>query len=46
MISVSVECSMLSHIEAEQCVSVSYDSLGLIDKKFLVSGVSYGGELL
>lgn len=42
--SVSVECPMLPHIEVEQCVSVSYEALGLIDKKFLVSGVSYGGN--
>lgn len=42
--SVSVECPMLPHIEVEQCVSVSYESLGLIDKKFLVSGISYSGN--
>lgn len=42
--SVSVECPMLPHIEVEQCVSISYESLGLIDKKFLVSGVSYSGN--
>ncbi len=42
--SVSVECPMLPHIDVEQCVSVSYESLGLIDKKFLVSGVSYSGN--
>lgn len=42
--SVTVECPMLPHIEVEQCVSVSYEALGLIDKKFLVSGVSYSGN--
>lgn len=42
--SVSVECPMLPHIEVEQCVSISYAGLGLIDKKFLVSGVSYNGR--
>lgn len=42
--SVRVECPMLPHIEVEQCISVSYESLGLLDKKFLVSGVSYGGD--
>lgn len=42
--SVTVECPMLPHLEVEQCVSVSYEELGLIDKKFLVSGVSYGGD--
>lgn len=41
--SVTVECPMLPHIEVEQCVSVNYEKLGLIDKKFLVSGVSYSG---
>lgn len=41
--SVSVECPMLPHIEVEQCVSVSYEDLGLVDKKFLVSGVTYNG---
>lgn len=44
--SVSVECPMLPHLEVEQCVSVSYESLGLIDKKLLVSGVSYGGDTM
>lgn len=42
--SVDVECPMLPHIEVEQCVSISYEALGLIDKKFLVSGVSYSGN--
>ena len=44
--SVSVECPMLPHLEVEQCVSVSLESLGLIDKKFLVSGVSYSGNTM
>lgn len=44
--SVTVECPMLPHIEVEQCVSVSYESLGLIDKKFLVSGVTYSGDTM
>lgn len=42
--SVSVECPMTPHIEVEQCISISYEQLGIIDKKFLVSGISYGGE--
>lgn len=42
--SVSVECPIMPHIEVEQCVSISYEKLGLLNKKFLVSGVSYGGE--
>lgn len=42
--SVSVECPMLPHLEIEQCVSISFERLGLCDKKFLVSGVSYGGN--
>lgn len=42
--SVRVECPMLPHIEVEQCVSVSYEKLELFDKKFLVSGISYGGD--
>lgn len=42
--SVEVECPMLPHIEVEQCVSISYEALELIDKKFLVSGVSYSGN--
>ena len=42
--SVSVECPMLPHIEVEQCISISYEKLGLIDKKLLVSGISYGGD--
>lgn len=44
--SVSVECPMLPHLEVEQCVSVALDSLGLFDKKFLVSGVSYSGNTM
>lgn len=44
--SVSVECPMIPHIEVEQCVSISYETLGLIDKKFLVSGVAYGGDTM
>ncbi len=44
--SVTVECPMLPHIEVEQCVSVCYESLGLIDKKLLVSGVSYSGDTM
>lgn len=44
--SVSVECPMIPHIEVEQCVSVSYDALGLVDKKFLISGVSYSGNTM
>lgn len=42
--SVDVECPLLPHIEVEQCVSISYEALELIDKKFLVSGVSYSGN--
>lgn len=42
--SVSVECPMLPHIETEQCVEVDYEALGLLCKRFLVSGVSYSGS--
>lgn len=44
--SVHSECPMLPHLEVEQCVSVSFESLGVIDKKFLVSGVSYSGNIM
>ncbi len=42
--SVTVECPMLPHLDVEQCISVSYEALGLLDKRFLVSGVSYSGD--
>lgn len=42
--SVSIECPMLPHINVEQCVSISYERLGLIDKKLLVSGITYSGD--
>ncbi len=42
--SVTVECPMLPHLDVEQCISVSCEALGLLDKRFLVSGVSYSGD--
>ncbi|MCM1167288.1 MAG: hypothetical protein NC299_18350 [Lachnospiraceae bacterium] len=42
--SVTVECPMLPHIEVEQCVEIDYEALGLLCKRFLVSGVSYSGS--
>ena len=37
---------MRPHLEVEQCISVHNEALGLIDKKFLVSGISYGGNTM
>lgn len=42
--SVSVECPMLPHIEVAECVEIDFEVLGLLCKKFLVSGVSYNGS--
>lgn len=42
--SVKVECPMLPHIEVGQCVEIDYEVLGLLCKRFLVSGVSYSGS--
>ena len=44
--SVAVQCPMLPHLEVEQCVSICFESLGLNDKKFLVSGISYSGNTM
>ena len=44
--SVTVQCPMLPHLDVEQCVGVSFESLGLNDKKFLVSGISYSGNTM
>ena len=45
--SVPIECPlMIPHLEVEQCISVHNEALGLIDKKFLVSGISYGGNTM
>lgn len=44
--SVTVECPMLPHLEVEQCVNVTYESLGLVNKKFLISGISYSGDTM
>lgn len=44
--SVSVQCPMLPHLEVEQCVGISLNCLGLSDKKFLVSGISYSGNIM
>ncbi len=42
--SVKVECPLLPHIEVEQCVEIDYEALGLLCKRFLVSGISYSGS--
>lgn len=42
--SVTVECPMLPHIDVEQCVEIDFEILGLLQKRFLVSGVSYSGD--
>lgn len=44
--SVTVECPMLPHIEVEQCVEIDYEVLGLQQKKFLVSGISYSNDTM
>ena len=44
--SVTVQCPMLPLLDVEQCVGVSFESLGLTDKKFLVSGISYSGNTM
>lgn len=42
--SVTVECPMLPHIDVEQCVEIDFETLGLPQKKFLVSGISYSND--